>query len=122
MGHGLHDLARHHAWATAQVLTFCQGLDEPTLNTTAPGTFGSIIETLRHLIDSEMSYLFRLTGAWSARPWPFDEPVGLDVLAERAAVLGTTLEQFVAGDWDSERLGRRAATQARSSPSGPGCS
>lgn len=105
MARGLDDLARHNAWATARLLASCQGLDERTLEATVPGTYGSVIETLRHMIDSEMSYLFRLTGAWPERPWAFDEPVGLDVLAERAAMLGTTLERFVAGDWDSERLG-----------------
>ncbi len=105
MGHGLHDLAHHNGWATAQVLAFCQGLDKPTLETTVPGTFGTIIETLRHIIDAEASYLFRLTGAWPTHPWCGDDAVGLDVLAERAAVLATTFEQFLAGDWDSERLG-----------------
>jgi uncharacterized damage-inducible protein DinB len=105
MEHGLHDLAGHHAWANAQLLEFCRGLDEPTLDTTAPGTYGTIIETLRHLIDSEASYLYRLTGAWPAHPWREDDTVGLDVLAERAAVLADTLEQFLAGDWDDERLG-----------------
>jgi uncharacterized damage-inducible protein DinB len=105
MSKGFHDLARHNAWATAQLLTFCRGLDQPTLDATVPGTYGSIIETLRHLINSEMSYVFRLTGAWSERPWQYDEPVGLDVLAERAALLGTTLDRFLAGDWDDERLG-----------------
>jgi uncharacterized damage-inducible protein DinB len=107
MGHGLHDLARHNAWATAQVLACCQDLDGPTLASTVPGTYGTIIETLRHLIDAETSYLFQLTGAWSERPWPAGEAVGLDVLAERAAMLGTTLEQFLASDWDDERLGER---------------
>jgi uncharacterized damage-inducible protein DinB len=105
MGDGLHDLARHNAWATKQVLAFCRGLDGPELEATVPGTYGTIIETLRHLIDAEASYLYRLTGAWPAHPWRGDAEVGLDVLAERAAVLGTTLEQFVAGDWDDERLG-----------------
>lgn len=106
MGHGLHDLAKHNAWATGQTLAFCQGLDEPTLSSTVPGTYGTIIETLRHLIDSEASYLFRLTGAWSDYPWQRDEEaVGFDVLAERAAMLATTWEQFLASDVDSERLG-----------------
>ena len=105
MGHGLHDPAGHNAWATAQVLAFCQGLDEPTLHATVPGTFGTIIETLRHIIDAEASYLFRLTGAWSAHPWRGDDAVGLDVLAERAAVLATTWEHFLAGEVDTERLG-----------------
>jgi uncharacterized damage-inducible protein DinB len=105
MGHGLHDLARHNGWATAQLIGFCRELDEATLNATVPGTYGTILETLRHLINSEASYLYRLTGAWTAHPWPGDSAVGLDVLAERAAILATTLERFLAGDWDSARLG-----------------
>ena len=105
MGHGWRDVAGHHAWATAQLLVFCRELDEAALDTTVPGTYGTVIETLRHLIDSEMSYLFRLTGAWPERPWQFDEAVGLDVLAERAAMLAATLEGFLGGEWDDERLG-----------------
>jgi uncharacterized damage-inducible protein DinB len=105
MGHALHDLARHNAWATAQILEFCQGLDEPTLQATVPGTYGTIIETLHHILDAEASYLFRLTGAWSDYPWQRDEAVGLDVLAERAAMLAATWDRFLAGDVDTERLG-----------------
>ena len=105
MGHGWHDVAGHHTWATDQLLAYCRGLDEATLEATAPGTYGTIIETLRHIVNSEMSYVFRLTGAWTERPWQYDEAVGLDVLAERAALLATTLERFLAGEWDDERLG-----------------
>ena len=103
MGHELHDPFRHNAWATAQVVTFCQGLDEETLNATVPGTYGTIIATLRHTIDSEMSYLFRLIGAESAYPWQWSEAVGLDGLLERAAMLAATWEQFLADDVDTER-------------------
>jgi uncharacterized damage-inducible protein DinB len=102
MDHVLHDLARHNAWATTQVLEFCRGLDEPALHATAPGTFGTAIATLRHLIDSEAGYLFRLTGAWTAYPWTRDEAVGHATMAERAAVLAVTWEQFIAGEEDIE--------------------
>jgi len=106
MSHGLHDLARHNAWATARVLAYCKDLDEPTLNTTVPGTYGTIISILRHLIDSEASYVYRLTGAWPQHPWRDDAHiVGLDVLTKRATILADTLEQFLANDWDNERLG-----------------
>jgi uncharacterized damage-inducible protein DinB len=105
MGHGLHDLARHNGWATAELLAFCRGLDGSTLMATAPGTYGTIIETLRHIVDAEMSYVFRLTRAWPERPWQAGESVDLDVLAERAAVLSATLDGFLAGDWDDERFG-----------------
>ena len=105
MGHGLHDLARHNAWATGQVLEYCRGLDEPTLRATVPGTYGTIIETLRHIVASEASYLARASGARSPHPWRSADPVGLDELAERAAELATTWERFLAGDVDIERLG-----------------
>ena len=105
MGHGLHDLSRHNAWATGQVLTFCQGLDEPTLNTNVPGTYGTINETLRHIVDSEASYLFRIADVWPVYPWRREDAVGLGVLTERAAILATAWEQFLAGGVDTERLG-----------------
>ena len=105
MGLGFKDLAGHHAWATQQLLDFCQGLDATELDATVPGTYGTIIETLRHIVDSEMSYVFRLTGAWTERPWQAGEPAGLTVLAERAAELARVLEAFLASDWDDERLG-----------------
>lgn len=105
MDHGLRDLARHNAWATDQLLAYCRGLDEPTLAATVPGTYGSILDTLRHLIDAEAGYLYRLAGAWPAHPWRDDEAAGLDVLTERAAVLAEVWERFLAGGWDSDRLG-----------------
>lgn len=105
MGHALGDLAGHNAWATAQVIEACRTLDEPTLNATVPGTFGTIIETLRHIVNSEASYLFRASVAWPAYPWSRDETAGLDVLAERATVLATTWEWYLAGGVDTERLG-----------------
>ena len=105
MGHRLHDLFRHNAWATSQILEVCRGLDEPTLNATVPGTYGTIIATLRHFLDSEMSYLFRVSGLWPERPWQAGEAAGLAVLPERAALLATNWEQFLAGDVDTERMG-----------------
>jgi uncharacterized damage-inducible protein DinB len=99
------ELARHNAWATHQLLDYCERLDESILNATASGTYGSVIDTLRHLIDSESSYLFRLSGAWSTVPRPPREPVGFDALRERTALLAETWETFLASDFDTEKLG-----------------
>jgi uncharacterized damage-inducible protein DinB len=105
MGPGLLDLARHNAWANQQLLTYCRDLDEETLNTTVPGTFGTIIETLRHIVSAEASYIYRLTGFQPGLQWREDREVGLDVLAERSTALSATLEEFLATDWDEERPG-----------------
>ena len=105
MNHQLHELFRHNAWANAQTVARCKELDDAALNATAAGVYGSIIDTLRHLIDSEMGYLFRVSGLWPKRPWEYDEAASLGLLAERAALLATTWEAYLAADIDSERLG-----------------
>ncbi len=105
MGHALHDLTRHNAWATDQLLRFCQGIKPTDLDATIPGTYGSIIQILRHTVDSESSYLFRVSGVWEEVPWPRGDAAGLETLKERATVLAVTWEQFLSGDIDTERLG-----------------
>ncbi len=102
MTHALHDPIRHNAWATAQVLEFCQGLDEQTLNATVPGTYGTIMATLRHLIYCEIDFLDRLLGREPTNPWQLGETTGLDVLLAQAVRLATDWEVFLASDVDSE--------------------
>jgi uncharacterized damage-inducible protein DinB len=105
MGHELRDLARHNSWATARIVDFCKGLDQKILNSKVPGTYGSIFDTVRHIIDSEASYLYRSTGAWSELPWRYDDPVDLDVLAERAVLLAGVFEEFVSRKVNIEATG-----------------
>jgi uncharacterized damage-inducible protein DinB len=58
----LADAFGHHTWATLRVMDACEGLSEEQLATTAPGTFGSIIDTMRHLVGADSWYLHRLSG------------------------------------------------------------
>jgi uncharacterized damage-inducible protein DinB len=58
----MHDAFAHHAWATIQVLDACASLDAEQLETAVPGTYGSILETLRHTVGADASYLFVLSG------------------------------------------------------------
>jgi uncharacterized damage-inducible protein DinB len=51
----------HHLWATEQLLKHCLTLSPEQLALTAPGTFGSIIDTLDHLVSSDRSYLAGVT-------------------------------------------------------------
>lgn len=53
----LGDAFAHHLWATERLLDECAALTPEQLRTPAPGTYGSIIDTLRHLVASDAWYL-----------------------------------------------------------------
>jgi uncharacterized damage-inducible protein DinB len=44
----------HHAWATIRLIDACAELDEQQLQHTVPGTRGPIIQTLAHIVDSDV--------------------------------------------------------------------
>jgi uncharacterized damage-inducible protein DinB len=58
----LADAFGHHVWATLRLIDACLGLTEEQVGTGVPGTYGSILETMRHLVGADCSYLFALTG------------------------------------------------------------
>ena len=53
----LADALDHHVWATLKVIDACLALTEDQLATNVPGTYGSILDTLRHLVGADASYL-----------------------------------------------------------------
>jgi uncharacterized damage-inducible protein DinB len=72
----------HHLWATERLLERCRQLSPEQLELTAPGTYGSILATLDHLVSADRSYLSGLTGG-EARP-PL-EAAGPEELMEHLA-------------------------------------
>lgn len=58
----LDDAFAHHVWATVRLIDTCLPLSPEQLTTNVPGTYGSIVETLRHLVDGDGFYLYGLTG------------------------------------------------------------
>ncbi len=52
----------HHVWATLRVLDECLALSPEQLETAVPGTYGSILETARHTVGADASYLLVLSG------------------------------------------------------------
>ncbi len=58
----------HHAWATEKLLADCMQLSAEQLALTAPGTYGSILDTLDHMISADRSYLSRLRGTGRKPP------------------------------------------------------
>jgi uncharacterized damage-inducible protein DinB len=53
----LKDAFAHHIWASERLIDECAALTPEQLGTPIPGTYGSIIDTLRHLVRSDGWYL-----------------------------------------------------------------
>ena len=58
----LQDAFGHHVWATLGLMDVCLELSAEQLETSVPGTYGSILDTMRHLVGGDASYLFAMTG------------------------------------------------------------
>jgi uncharacterized damage-inducible protein DinB len=96
----LGDAFAHHVWASDRLLEACGGLTIEQLETPAPGTYGSIIATLRHLVSSDGWYL---TFFADAVPRIREEAeTSLDELRAAMAGYGATWTNLLAGEIDPE--------------------
>jgi uncharacterized damage-inducible protein DinB len=98
----LADAFGHHVWATLRLIDACLPLTDEQLASPVPGTFGSILDTVRHLVGGDCSYLELLSGGKVAN---IDEEA-MDLLALRAALAanGPVWAEVVAGDLDPDRV------------------
>jgi uncharacterized damage-inducible protein DinB len=102
-------LFRHNLWANERIIELCAGLSDEQLDATLVGTFGSIRDTLQHIVTAERSYFSRIS---TGRPYrhPADAPpLTLADMLEWARASGAGLVQWApqvqAGDvveidWD----------------------
>ena len=51
----------HHVWATLKVFDACRKLSPEQLETNVPGTYGTILDTARHIVAADASYLWVTT-------------------------------------------------------------
>jgi uncharacterized damage-inducible protein DinB len=96
------DFFRYNLWANLRVLDACAGLDDAQLDASIRGTFGSVRETLVHIIGAEEGYVHRFTGQRTEPALHEGDPFpGFDELRRRARQSGEGLiaiaEQFDAG-------------------------
>jgi uncharacterized damage-inducible protein DinB len=76
----LDDAFAHHVWATLRVIDACLPLTAEHVETAVPGTYGSILETIRHTVGSDCGYLFVIGGGSRPRI----EPDAMDVAQLRS--------------------------------------
>lgn len=87
----LAEFMRYNNWANRLVLEACQKLSEDQLTASTPGAYGTIRDTLTHLIRAEASYLKRLTGSRPEPEFDWDGKPSVARMAEYAARVGEAL-------------------------------
>ena len=101
-------LFAHNAWANLKLLDFCEHLSDAQLDATAIGCFGSIRDTLRHIVGAEVSYVKRVNGKLPPQPFSRDQFPGFAVLQDAARWASDELLQLA--------LSARADTNVRQRP------
>lgn len=94
---------RYSAWATKTLIAVCQDLSTEDLNRPGRG-YGSILDTLHHVIACDAGYVGTLTGG---RPTWVDEARVSDSLDELETHIDETLqawETFLSEPADADRL------------------
>jgi uncharacterized damage-inducible protein DinB len=56
-GSPLDDAFAHHIWASLRLIDACLTLTPEQLDAPVPGTYGSILETMRHFVGGDSYYL-----------------------------------------------------------------
>jgi uncharacterized damage-inducible protein DinB len=94
----LDDAFGHHVWATLTVIDTCSALTPEQLQTTVPGTYGSILDTVRHVVGADCGYLFVLTG--ESHDQVDAESLDLAQLRAEMVANGPAWTALLAGDLD----------------------
>ncbi len=77
-------LFAHNVWANLKLLDFCEQLTDEQIGTTAIGCFGSIRDTLWHIVGAEVSYVVRVNGKLPPTPVSRDQFPGFAAVKEVA--------------------------------------
>lgn len=89
---GLPDFFKYNLWANLRLLDACAQLSDAQLDATMKGTYGSVRETLMHLLASEEGYGRHFTGTTPTPPLKeFTTFAGFDELRRRAEQSGKEL-------------------------------
>ena len=99
----LEEAFRHSAWATRTLVAACRGLSREQLD--RPGrSFGSVLATLHHVVESDAGYAAIFTGvqpAWAAEG---KEAGDLDQVEARSEETAHVWARLLAEPFDADRV------------------
>jgi uncharacterized damage-inducible protein DinB len=86
------ELVRHKTWATRKLIELCESINPAFVDATSPGTYGTIRQTLVHMVNADRNYFRRLN---AQEPW--------DKMDEQTTDLQTVGLRFleIAPQWES---------------------
>ena len=105
----LRSMFEHHLWATEVLIEHLDVLPAEQLDVSVPGTYGSMIDTLTHMVDGDTRYLLRLR---DPSPPVADDRVGVSLAQLRSEMpehrerWGRALDDLEAGRLHAAILGR----------------
>jgi uncharacterized damage-inducible protein DinB len=102
MAQALELVLRHNAWANRALLEFCSGLDRVALDRGTPGTYGTLLSTIQHIVSGEQWYLELLSGEAIGMPVDEKVPRPLAELQEIASRTGARAIELASTD-DADR-------------------
>jgi uncharacterized damage-inducible protein DinB len=92
------NMYRHHRWSNLVMIEFLVGLTELQLRLEVPSTYGSSIDTIRHLVSSDADYVRIIPDTPEVPQCAQDGPFGgWDELRTVADTAGTVLIAYVDG-------------------------
>lgn len=91
----LAEFIRYNNWANQQLLEACGKLSEEQLAQSMPGAYGTIRDTLRHIIEGEAFYILLLTRHRPRPPFKWEEKPSLAQMKDYAAHVGEALMQAI---------------------------
>jgi len=94
-GSMMDDAFVHHVWATLRLADACLELTPEQLETSVPGTYGSILDTMRHIVGADASYLHVTSGQRFGRI--DEERMSLAELRGQMATHGAAWSEVLAG-------------------------
>jgi uncharacterized damage-inducible protein DinB len=89
-------------WASLRLIDACRSLTSEQLETSVPGTYGSILDTVRHIVGGDAGYLWVLTAG--ASPQIEEADMDLDRLRAVMDANGPAWTELLEGDLDPDAI------------------
>jgi uncharacterized damage-inducible protein DinB len=100
------EFLHYNRWANLHLIDACLNLTPEQLASSAPGTYGSIYETLVHLTQAEARYYKRLTGILLEPPFSWEAAPSLAEIRSFMERVSRALVEAAEGMQDSDSFPR----------------